>query len=319
MGATEGVSKTREEEVEDIAKARALEQRQKEEAEEGDTEETQEEIIEETEVEQESESELPTIEFYTDDGELVKIPANVKYRAKVFGEEQEVPIEQVLRSYQKGAAGDKKLEEAARRLRELEQKERALTEREKQFVEQAEKLKQSPAATKDDYRAKAKTLLAALTDVDEQDPEGRIAELLKDLAPKTNPEEISQQAVQKALQTLEQREREKQSQRTEQERLKANKRFESEYKDIIEDPMAYAAAKTIAAQKWAERPDAAPWEIAQEVGNEVRAWRKTITPQKKKPVTTKTTSTRASIGDDVKPDTREDVLAAMRQARHQPT
>ena len=68
-------------------------------------------------------------EFYTPDGKVIRVPKSARYKAKLDGEETEVDIDRITRSYQKGAAADKRLEEAARRAKELEQYERTLAQR----------------------------------------------------------------------------------------------------------------------------------------------------------------------------------------------
>ena len=279
------------------------------------------------EVEQETKPEVPMIELVDSDGNTIKVPASARYRAKIDGQEVEVPFEQMSRSYQKGAAADKRLEEASRALKEIEAQKRDLTEREQAFLDSQkvlEKKRDEGKISSDAYHGAAKKLLAALTDEDETDPEEKIAQIFAEMdrsRQTINPDEIAAIAEKRAIAKMQEQERLRKTQTLEQERQKANKRFEAEYKDVIEDPIAYNAAKSLAVQKWQERPDAAPWEIASEVGNEVREWKKKLAPSSqtpKKPVTPKTVSARASIGQDPKPITRADLLAEMKAARGQP-
>lgn len=53
--------------------------------------------------------------------EVINDPAGRKVRVKVDGQELEVPLEDVLRNYQKGSAADRRLEEATRLLNEAKQ------------------------------------------------------------------------------------------------------------------------------------------------------------------------------------------------------
>ena len=62
------------------------------------------------------EVETPMLEFMFN-GEIIKVPATAKYRAKIDGEEVEVDVDNIARSYQKGAAADRRLEEATRKAR----------------------------------------------------------------------------------------------------------------------------------------------------------------------------------------------------------
>lgn len=269
---------------------------------------------------------VPMIDLVDADGNTISVPATARYRAKVDGEEIEVPFEQLSRSYQKGAAADKRLEEASRALKEIESKQRELTEREQAFVQKQGELEQKRDEGKisgDAYRQAAKQLLAALTDEEIEDPEAHIAKIFAELnRPHTevNAEAIAASAEKRALAKIEERERLRQAKTLEDERIKANKRFETEFKDVIEDPIAYNAAKSLATEKWRARPDAAPWEIASEVGNEIRQWKKQFAPSSPapKPTAPRTVSARASIGKDPKPITRSDTLAEMKAARGQP-
>jgi len=303
MGATDsGVSTKFEKDYEAIVAAR-----EKERAEENpEVEETEEP----EEVEEEPEE--PMIDLVAADGSVIRVPASARYIAKVDGEQVEVPFDQITRSYQKGAAADKRLEEASTLRRSLEEKESELTRREQAFVNQQKALEQKReqgSITDNAYRDKAKKLLAALTDEDETDPEGRIASVLSEL---TNPEEIVQQAEQRALGRIEEIERQRALKLAETERLEANQRFEKEYEDVVKDPIAYMAARKLAEDKWAQKPNATPWEIADLVGKEIRGMRT------RKPATLKTVSARAAIGHDEKIPTREDIIKQMRLSRGQP-
>lgn len=53
-----------------------------------------------------------------------------KYRVKIDGEEQEVPLSEILRGYQKDSAASRRLEEASRRQKELDEREDRLREHE---------------------------------------------------------------------------------------------------------------------------------------------------------------------------------------------
>jgi hypothetical protein len=261
------------------------------------------------------------IELVGDDGEVIKVPATARYKAKIDGQEQDVNFDQLSRSYQKGAAADKRLEEASRRVKELEEKERALTEREQAFLAQQEKLDQRREAgtvSESAYLEKAKQLLAALTSEEDEEPEKQIAAWLQGVM--TNPEDATAKAKKELMAEWERRQAEAERRRKEQtatqERLKANKRFETEFADIVGDRISYAAAKTLAQEKWRERPSAEPWEIAFEVGTEIRSAKEPAKPVKT--VTPKTASARASIGKDEPVETREDVLRQIRLSRGQP-
>lgn len=287
----------------------------------------QEVSVEEIEApKEEPKIEKPMLELVDDDGSVIRIPASAKYKAKIDGEETFVPVEQITRSYQKGAAADKRLEQATVALKDIEAKERELTEREKQFLEKQETLVQKRdegKITDETYLETAKNLLKALTDEYEEDPEGKIAAVLKEVSgrgPSIDQDRLASEIEEKTYLKIQAREEYQRQQLSEADRLKANKRFEDEYSDVVQDPIAYRAAKNLAADKWRERPNAAPWEIASEVGNEIREWKRKLSPSQQtrnKTVTPKTVSTRATIGQDEKTETRADVLAEMKMSRGQ--
>ena len=271
------------------------------------------------------ETEKPMLELVDDDGNIIRIPASARYKAKIDGAEELVPVEKITRSYQVGAAADKRLEQATTALKDIEAKQRDLTEREKQFLEKQEALVQKRdegEITDETYRATAKSLLEALTDENEEDPEGRIAEVLRDLSrPKIDPDKFAADIEKRTYAKIQERDAIQRQQSLESERKKANQRFETEYADVINDPIAYSAAKSLAVEKWQDRPNAAPWEIAAEVGNEIREWKSKLSPSpqtRNKPVTPRTVSARSTIGQDEKPETRADILAEMKEARGQP-
>lgn len=91
--------------------------------------------------------------------------APAKVKVKVDGVEQEVSLEEMTRTYQKNAAADRRLEEAARRQRELDEREAQIN---------AQLAERSAAATKTDPAeplvdpAVAKQFTAALFDGDEE-------------------------------------------------------------------------------------------------------------------------------------------------------
>ena len=269
--------------------------------------------------------EKPMLELVDDDGNVIRIPASAKYKAKIDGEETFVPVEQITRSYQKGAAADRRLEQATSALKEVEAKERELTEREKQFLAKQETLVQKRddgKITDETYLEKAKLLLSALTDEYEDDPEGKIAAVLKEVSGRTqiDPDRLASEIEEKTYLKLQERENYQRQQLIEVDRVKANKRFDDEYSDVVQDPIAYRAAKNLAAEKWKEKPGAAPWEIASEVGNEIREWKRQVSlsqQTRNKTVTPKTVSARATIGQDEKTETRADVLAEMKMSRGQ--
>lgn len=303
-------------------------------------EEPTEEAIEETDQDEKpAEPEVPMIELIGADGSIIRVPASAKYKAKIDGQEVEVPFDKMTRNYQVGVAADSRMDQASKRQKELEQKERDLDSRGQELSKKEQAYKESMQALEskkdegtlsdDVYRDTAKKLLKALTD--SEDPEAEIATVLKGITPQpktVNTDEILTEAEKRAQKIYEQQERAKveKSEREraaaiEKERTDANTRFAADYKDVIEDPIAYSAAKDLARQKWSEAPNAKPWDIAKAVGDEIRSWKEKIAPKetkKKPPATPRVASGRAVVGKDEEQETRETIIKDMRRSRGQP-
>ena len=118
---------------------------------------TEEQEVEEQPKTEEQPVEEEGIDFYTPDGRTIRVPKSARYKAKLDGEETEVDIDRITRSYQKGAAADKRLEEAARRAKELEEYERTLAQR-LQAVRQQEEAAKRPPRKRGDLKEQAQKL-----------------------------------------------------------------------------------------------------------------------------------------------------------------
>ena len=325
MGATEGVSEenVEEENVEEEIKSRRDEDYEalvaRREAERAEPEEVPE--APEAPEEPEGEPEEKTLEFKAEDGTVIKVPATAKINTKIDGQESDESIDAITRGYQKGAAADSRLEEATRRIREIDQ-------REVELKAAMEKLKADASdLSKDGYEEKVRNYLKSQTAIMlDEDPENpgqeavdALAVAMRELTTPTNPEDIVAQAQAGAIAEMEKRESAKKAAKWHKDRESANARFEKEYEDIVKDPVAYSAAKQLARDKWEKDPDAKPWEVAEAVGNEVRAWKGKAVP--KKPAASPTRNKvagRVSVGKDKPPETRKSVLDEMRQQRGQP-
>ena len=94
-----------------------------------------------------------------------------KYRVKIDGEEQEVPLSEILRGYQKDSAASRRLEDAARRQKELD-------EREERLREQEARLSNVPDTQEDEETA---TDTGAFLDALYEGDREKAEKLLKDL------------------------------------------------------------------------------------------------------------------------------------------
>lgn len=86
--------------------------------------------------------------------------SNKRVKVKIDGVEQEIPLEDVLRNYQKGSAADRRLEEATRLLKEA--KAQAVIE------PQQEQAVTPPSAGPDELKLAVKTALAKVFEGDEE-------------------------------------------------------------------------------------------------------------------------------------------------------
>jgi hypothetical protein len=110
-------------------------------------------------------------------------PALVK--VKIDGEEIEVPVDEVVRQYQKNSAADKRLAEATRLLREAQEAEAARLLREQQMLQYQEQLQQQqgqqarePDPADVDAVAARKDFLKALFEGDEESALTKLDEML---------------------------------------------------------------------------------------------------------------------------------------------
>jgi hypothetical protein len=272
-----------------------------------------------------------TFEFF--DGEkIIRVPFTAKIKVKVNGEEAEQTLDNLTRSYQKGASADKRLEyatltmrEAERRQKELEEKEAELTTKERDFVAKMAKLdaqKESGDLSTDGHKKAAAALLKGLMADDESVAEEQIAEALRALStPKVEFDEdaILSKADQRVLKIIEKREAERAQRVQADERSKANQWFAVTYSDLYEDPVKFKVAEAMIKKAREENPMASHMELAKYAGEAAREWLGANIAIKQQPkATPKAVTARAKIGEDKKPPSRNDILNEMRQMRGQP-
>ena len=254
--------------------------------------------------------------FTGGDGKLYEVPEGATAALKIDGEEVQTPIDTALRRYQKGAAGDKRLQEASSKQRDIQAQQQDLDRREQQFLNQAKQAKTEKDRgnlSNDDYAKRIKDLSEALVEADEE----RTAELLREVLPrqtvaKTDPLEV-ENTVSRKLKEY----------RKQDDLKKAQADFYKDYSDLAEDPMLFGMVDNKTAQIVTENPGMPPSEIITKAAKEVKAWQdaqfKATAPKKKKKQSLTPISGRAKIGEDEPPpQTRKDVIKTMREARGQP-
>lgn len=111
------------------------------------------------------------IEQQLEDKPVEAAPQPKTYHVKIDGVEREVSEEEMVRNYQKNAAADRRLEEAARVLREAE-------ERAQYVQQQIAQQQQEPVVPPEELRTKVKTALSKLYEGDEETATDALTELL---------------------------------------------------------------------------------------------------------------------------------------------
>lgn len=321
----QGVSR-RDQMMEELIKKRAEERAQEEGVEEEDTTVEKDEVQDasgdedpDTQGEEESEGEPPprTVSIVGADGKVYEVPADARVKLKIDGEEIDETIDSVVRTHQKGAAGDKRLQQAAEMQRVLEQRAHALSLKEQEFLRQMKTADQKKAAgtlSSDAHKETAKKLIDALLDADEE----AAAELLGNVIAGSQPEQkgVDPDAIRRMVS-------DGVNEMTKAKELKdAQARFAKEYKDLHEDPYLFNLVDAETVKVMAESPSATPWEIIETAAKRVSEWRAKNGPAKTKPSVRRPptpASGRASIGKDAPPPpTREDILKEMKLSRGQP-
>jgi len=271
--------------------------------------------------EPEPSAEPEMMEFMGPNDKVYKVPVSAAAKLKIDGKEVSTPIETVLSRYQKGAAGDKRLQEASNIRRELEAQQVDLTRREESFLKQmelAETAKDQGGLSKADYTKKVQDLAAALVEADEE----RAAELFQEVlpqyqqpAPVVEPEDLDNRVARKFAELQGQKDLQQ-----------AQSEFYDNYSDLAGDPFLFEMVDNKTAKIANENPDMPPSKIIKQAAEEVKEWRdekfKQVAPapvKKKKRSSPTPAGGRAKIGeDDPPPQTRKDTLNEMRVARGQP-
>lgn len=258
------------------------------------------------------------MEFIDSSGEVYQVPVTAAAKLKIDGEDVETPLDQALRRYQKGAAGDKKLQEASELKKTLEAKEQELTQKEQSILSQlkeADEQKKKGDLSPDDHKGVIKDLASALVDVDEDRASESLNKLVEQLRPeKQKPQKsFSSKDVDKRVDR-----RLANNQRMQMIRDAQNK-FQKEYKDLAADEVLFNEVDRKTRELVMQSPESDPWEIIEKAAEQTKKWRDGLTKKPKKTKTPTPASGRASIGEDEKPEpTRDDVINEIKKARGQP-
>ena len=260
-----------------------------------------------------------------DSGNHYQVPATAKIRLKIDGEEMEESFDRITRGYQKGAAADRRLEQAALKQRELEAKERELNTRGEALTQQEqaalvglqkmERQHKAGALSSDAYKDLSQQLVTAL--LEDDDPVEGVARILPNIlqSPQLDPEQLDG-IIESKLRSREERTR---AQRRQAAIEKAQQQFAKDYSHLDKHPLLRGMVNEQTKVLIAQKPDADPWEIIKEAAEYVETglegqFGSKRTGPKPKP-TPRTASARASVDTAPKPQTRAEALADMQAKR----
>ncbi len=263
---------------------------------------------------------VPMMTFLSEDGTEYKVPMDARATLKIDGEEIRTPVSKITQQYQKGAAGDIRMQAVTDLKRKLEQREATLSTQEAEFlnrVNTADKQKAEGNLSDDDYKAKVKELVEAVVEADED----KAVELFSTIyrQPEQDPLEVERNVTAKVAKMLDDRDVARNQEVYQKQVVEANTKFEDKYKDLVADPFLYDMVNTETVKISQEKPSGSPWDIIKEAAERVKKWRAGFKTSKSKRSTPTPASGRSKIGEDPKPPpTRKDVLNKMREARGQP-
>lgn len=269
----------------------------------------------EEEVEAESEEgEKPADPVFQKDGVWMT-------RAKVNGEELEVPIDDMKTRYQKDTAAEKRLEEAAEKMRQVELREQQLYAYEQQLRQQpsSDAAGSAPSdndAQNDAIKKAVEAIYSGEEDAAQQALQDAIASSGRDQEQVATPEQIVAEVENRIA-----------ARNAEHDRVRAVQKFQQEYPEIAKDQDLWEIADRHTIRVYEENPDATMTEIILEAGKRTREWygykspAKTAKAEKKRKAASDSVSgvnARASLGeDDPRPLTPSEIIEEMRSARVQ--
>lgn len=184
-------------------------------------------------------------------------------KVKVDGEVMEVPESQVVESFQKISAADRKMKDAAEEWKRIEKEKQELEEQKKALQAQPEQ--PLPVATDDAAKGKAKELLEAISRglLDDDESDAAVTLLAEILTEKSQPESVVDESkVAEIVQKV------SSQQELEREYAKAKQMFDQDYGFINENPRLAMLANGIYSEHLAAGK--MPSEAAKLAGEEVK-------------------------------------------------
>lgn len=230
-----------------------------------------------------------------------------KHKIKVNGKELELTTEELVERAQKVTAADEYLKDAARKLREAEEKKTEIT---------------PTLPSKEDAAANVLEERRALVRAIQMGTEEEAMAAIEKLQGKTTPSVTADEVA-----------------RTVDERLTFNDavtRFQSEYKDLVEDPVLLNIVLSRDKELLAQGDKRTYWERYEEIGKSVREWKESLskpaTPEPVKPSADKQTrkasaptvpqgagtKAPAAVDDEDREETTGEIISAMAKSRGGP-
>ena len=254
--------------------------------------------------------------------------------AKVNGEEQEIPYEEILAKYQKNSSADQRLQEAATKANQLADWERRLHDYKSRL--EAQQRPSTDAAKVENTSPSTdanEDLYGQYHDALFQGDEKAATRLLKQIRAAENtpvPDVNVDDIIARTKSEMREEERQAQIRDYEDLRKEAVGKFHEEYPDIVGDASLLAVADAKSAELYNADPTRDPWEIMQECAEYARTWlfqyvdnlggkKQNVREERKQAMDEVTPrNIKSSIGEDEpEHDSYSDIIAEMRQARHQ--
>ena len=269
-------------------------------------------------------------------GPVDAAPEKRKFKIKVYGQEQEIDEDEVLRRVQTDIAAGQKLAQAKQAYATVRQQAEDIERQRREMMEMQARLHATnkaaeiPAdATPDEIKAALDELDQSMDSLYEGDSDAAkkrmrsaFEKALKANKPVgLNGDEIAHRAAQFATQHLQNQQLQQAQQRVVQNIQQATESFKQEFPDIASDPRLFAYADKETEILMQESPNLSPLEIMRAAGQRIRQMngKPTVRTQKTSRPSPVTGSRRAGLGEpEHPPPTTDDVIADMKRARGQP-
>lgn len=205
------------------------------------------------------------------------------FRTKVYGEERLIPLDTARTQLQKHVAAEIGLQQVARERKELEEREEqirkneaALAQRVSQAPASPPSESQTPDVSDQDLENEAREVISSMFTGTEDEAVKHLTNLLRTTrqptGPQVDPEEIANQAVAAAKQTLADKQAEEDAARKLADINAGFEQFGKDYPDILGDENLFRYADSLTDSIETEHPDWNPSQVMAEAGKKTREW-----------------------------------------------